>query len=71
MGVHLKIETKDLDGMERNHSGDVARLRTAVIKFWYNNTDESERTWGRVADAVKALRGHRNLENRLRKLGNN
>ena len=71
LGLQLGIEDSYLDGMEKNHSGDVARQRTAMIKHWYNNTAESERTWGRVADAVNALGDHRNLESRLRELGNN
>ena len=67
--MHLGIESKDLEQIEKNHRGDVARQRSEVIKFWYKNAEESERTWGRVADALQTLGSHRNLESQLRKLG--
>ena len=68
-GLQLDIDSKVLDRIERDYRNDVERQRSEIIKFWYRNTEESERTWGRVADAIKRLGGHRNLETKLRQLG--
>ena len=54
--------------IDKDHRNDVEQQRCEVIKYWYQNTKESERTWGRVADAIKKLGGHRNLEMKLRQL---
>ena len=66
--MHLGIESRDLEQIEKNHRSDIARQRQEVIKFWHLNSEE-ECTWGRVADAVQNLGGHRKLEKELRKLG--
>ena len=55
----------DLRLIEKNHSGDVARQRTEVITYWSRN---NECTWEKVADAVKKLGGHGNLEKKLRQI---
>ena len=68
-GLQLGIDSKVLDRIDREHRNDIERQRSEIIKFWYRNTVESERTWGRVADAIKRLGDHRNLETRLRQLG--
>ena len=67
-GLQLGIDTRVLDRIDRDHRNDVERQRSEIIKYWYRNTEESERTWGRVADAIGRLGGHRNLETRLRQL---
>ena len=68
-GLQLGIDSKVLDRIERDHRNDVERQRSEIIKSWYRNTADSERTWGRIADAIKKLGDHRNLETRLRQLG--
>ena len=67
-GLQLGIDTRVLDRIDRDHRNDVERQRSEIIKYWYRNTEESERTWGRVADAIRRLGGHHNLETRLRQL---
>ena len=68
-GLQLGIDSKVLDRIERNHRNDVERQKSEIIKYWHRNTQESERTWGRIADAIKRLGDHCNLETRLRQLG--
>ena len=58
-----------LDRIERDHRNDIERQRSEIIKSWYRNTAESERTWGKIADAIGKLGDHRNLEIKLRQLG--
>lgn len=67
-GLHLGIDSKVVDRIDRDHRNDVERQRSEVVKYWYRNTKVLERTWGRVADAIKKLGGHRNLEMKLRQL---
>jgi hypothetical protein len=67
-GLQLGIDSKVLDRIDRDHRNDVERQRSEIIKFWYRNTAESERIWGRIADAIRRLGGHRNLETKLRQL---
>ena len=67
-GLQLGIDSKVLDRIDRDHRNDVERQRSEIIKYWYRNTAESERTWGRLADAIGKLGGHRNLETKLRQL---
>ena len=67
-GLQLWINSEVLDHIDTDHRHNVERQRSEIIKFWYRNTKESERTWERVADAVKRLGGHRNLETKLRQL---
>jgi hypothetical protein len=67
-GLQLGIDSKDLDRIDRDHRNDIRRQRSEIVKFWYRNTAKSERTWERVADAIKRLGGHRNLETKLRQL---
>ena len=64
-GVHLGVASSDLEQIERDHRGDVARQRSEVIKYWCRN---NKCTWEKVADAVKKLCGHGNLEKKLRQL---
>ena len=67
-GLHLGIDSKVVDRIDRDHRNDVERQRSEVIMYWYRNTKVLERTWGKVADAIKTLGGHRNLEMKLRQL---
>ena len=55
--------------IDRDHRNDVERQRSEIVTYWDRNTEESERTWGRVADAIGRLGGHRNLEAEIRQLG--
>ena len=68
-GLQLGINSKVLDQIDRDHRNDVERQRSEIIKYWDRNTEESERTWGSLADAIGKLGGHRNLETKLRQLG--
>ena len=68
-GLQLGIDSKVLDRIDKDHRNDIERQKSEIIKSWYRNTAESERTWGRVADAIQRLGDHRNLETRLRQLG--
>ena len=68
-GLQLGIDSKVLDRIDRNHRNDIERQRSEIVTYWYRNTAESERTWGRVADAIGKLGDHRNLETRLQQLG--
>ena len=67
-GLQLGINSKVLDRIDKDHRNDIEQQRSKIVTYWYRNTAESERTWGRVADAIGRLGDHRNLETRLRKL---
>ena len=67
-GLQLEIDPMELGRIERDYKNDVQRQRSEIITYWYLNTEESERTWGRLADAIERMGGHRNLEKRLRQL---
>ena len=68
-GLQLGIDSKVLDRIDKDYRNDVQRQKSEIIKYWCRNTEESERTWERVADAIGKLGGHSNLETKLRQLG--
>ena len=68
-GLQLGIDSKVLDRIDKDYRNDVRRQKSEIIKYWYRNTEESERTWGSLADAIGRLGGHSNLEAELRQLG--
>ena len=62
-GLHLGLDPNVLQLIERNHPGDVARQRSEVIVYWSRNY---ECTWEKVADTLRRMGGHGNLERKLR-----
>ena len=67
LGWQLGIDGPVLTSIEKDY-GDVERQILEVIKVWYRNTEESERTWGRIADAIEGLEHYKYLEEKLREL---
>ena len=64
-GLQLGMAPNDLQQIQGNHPGDISRQRSEVIIYWSRNF---ECTWEKVADALKKLGGHGNLEKKLRQM---
>ena len=64
LGVQLKIDTSDLDKIEKNYPGNIGRQKTEVIKYWLRNSRDA--SWTTLANAVERMGGHANLVERLR-----
>ena len=64
LGIQLKINSTDLDEIERNHHDDVDRQKTEVIKYWLHNSPDP--SWTTLANAVERMGGHARLVEELR-----
>ena len=53
LGIQLRIESSELDTIERNHSKDIDRQKTEVIKYWLRNSPDP--SWTTLASAVERM----------------
>ena len=63
-GIQLKIDSSQLDTIERSHPRDIDRQKTEVVKYWLCNS--SDASWTTLANAVKRMGGHARLAERLK-----
>jgi hypothetical protein len=64
LGIQLKIDSSELDEIERNHPKDIDRQKTEVVKCWLRNS--SDASWTTLANAVERMGGHARLVKSLR-----
>ena len=64
LGIQLKIDSSELDTIEKNHPGDIDRQKTEVVKYWLRNSPEA--SWTTLASAVERMGGHSKLAETLR-----
>jgi hypothetical protein len=65
LGIQLKIDSSELDAIEKNHPRDIDRLqKTEVVKYWLRNSPDA--SWTTLANAVEGMRGHARLTWTLR-----
>ena len=63
-GIQLKIDSSELDTIEKNHRGDIDRQKTEVVKYWLHNSPDA--SWTTLANAVERMGGHARLAETLR-----
>ena len=56
LGIQLKIDSSQLDTIEKNHARDIDRQKTEVIKYWLHNSPDA--SWTTLANAVERMGGH-------------
>jgi hypothetical protein len=59
LGMHLGIESYELEKIEENFPRDVDRQMAEVIEYWLRNS--SDCSWEALARAVEKMGGHGNL----------
>ena len=64
LGIHLGIETYELETFEKNYPRDINRQKMEVLKIWKRNS--SDCSWGVLANAVEKMRKYGNLVKKLR-----
>ena len=64
LGIQLKIDSSELDTIEKDHPRDIDRQKTEVIKYWLRNSPDA--SWTTLANAVERMGGHANLAEKLR-----
>ena len=64
LGVQLGIPPATLSTIESDHPRDAQRCMTEVINWWLQNAPE--RSWTKLAEAVKAMGAYIVLAERLR-----
>ena len=64
LGIQLKIDSSELDSIEKNHPRDVDQQKTEVIKYWLCNSPDA--SWTTLANAVERMGRHANIVQRLR-----
>ena len=64
LGVQLYIPTDTPKDIERKYHNDIRRQMFEVIDYWLKNNTEC--TWGALAEAIKRLGGHDNLARKLK-----
>ena len=64
LGMQLGIPPVTLSTIESDHPRDAQRCMTEVINWWLRNAPE--RSWAKLAEAVKAMGGYTVLAERLR-----
>ena len=69
LGIQLKIDSSELDTIERNHPKDIGRQKTEVIKYWLCNSPDP--SWTTLDSAVERMGGHAMLAKILREKGQN
>ena len=69
LGIQLKIDTSELDTIERNHPKDIDRQKTEVIKYWLRNSPDP--SWTTLASALERMGGYAMLGKTLREKGQN
>ena len=63
LGIQLKIDSSELDTIERNHPKDIDRQKTEVIKYWLRNSPDP--SWTTLASALERMGGHARLTRTL------
>ena len=63
LGIQLNIPSSTLKTIEKNHPGNIDRLKIEVIEYWLCNSPNT--SWTTLANAVERLGGHANLVQRL------
>ena len=64
LGVHLHIESQELETIEKDNPHQIKRRMTKVIIHWQRNN--SDCSWGALASAVEEMGGYGNLVKKLR-----
>ena len=64
LGIQLKVDLAELDSIEKNHSKDIDRQKTEVIKYWLRNSPDA--SWTALANAVERMGGHARFVETLR-----
>ena len=64
LGIHLGIESHQVDIFEKNHPNDIGRQKSEVLKHWEKNC--GDRSWDLLATAVEKMGKHANLVKKLR-----
>ena len=64
LGIHLGVETYELETFEKNYPQDINRQKMEVLKIWKRNSLDC--SWGALANAVEKMRKYRNLVKKLR-----
>ena len=63
LGIQLKIDSSELDTIERDHPRDNDRQKTEVVKYWLRNSPDA--SWTTLANAVERMGGYARLARRL------
>jgi len=63
LGTYLDIPHSKLKEFKKNHTGDVGEMLLEVLNYWLEN--DSEKSWPRLADAVKYC-GYKNLAEKIK-----
>ena len=64
LGIQLKIDSSELDTIEKDHPRGIDRQKTEVIKYWLRNSPDA--SWTTLANAVERMGGHARLVETLR-----
>ena len=64
LGIQLKVDSSELDTIEKNHPRDIDRQKTEVVKYWLRNSPDA--SWTTLANAVEKMGGRARLANELR-----
>ena len=64
LGIQLKIDSSELDSIEKNHPRDIDRQKTEVVKYWLRNSPDA--SWTTLANAVERMGGYARLVKTLR-----
>ena len=64
LGIQLKIDSSQLDTIEKKYPGDIGRQKTEVVKYWLRNSPDA--SWTTLANAVERMGGHSKLAETLR-----
>ena len=60
----MKIDSSELDSIEKNHLRDIDRQKTEVVKYWLRNSPDA--SWTTLAKAVEKMGGYARLVGRLK-----
>ena len=69
LGIQLKIDSSELETIEKDYPRDIDRQKTEVIKYWLRNSPDP--SWTTLASAVERMGGHARLAQRLKDFINN
>ena len=64
LGIQLKIDSSELDSIEKNHPRDIGRQKTELVKYWLRNSPDA--SWTTLANAVERIGGYARLVDNLR-----
>ena len=60
----MKIDSSELDSIEKNHPRDTGRQKTEVVKYWLRNSPDA--SWTTLANAVERMGRYARLVDNLR-----